>query len=222
MLSPRYQKQADRLRELISDGVEVAKLDVPSRIDPRTSYIQDKGPLREWLVKMDNILETTFGKHSAHYRHYAKLTATSVESASQVGAIVGVLKAALSDLEGGFLTGQEHLIAADIFDTILEQAKHLNESGYKDPAAVLMRVVLEDALKRLARENSIDDSKPAVFLNEELKKAGVYPQQQWRLIQARIDIGNAAAHGKFSEYTDIDVSGAIDDVERLLAAYFCN
>ncbi len=118
------------------------------------------------------------------------------------------------------MLGQEFFIAGEVFDSILEQAKYLVQNSYKDPAAVLARVVLEDALKRIARVVGVDENQKASFINDELKKKGRFSQPQWRFIQGWLDIGNAAAHGKFDQYTQDDVVKMIDDVERFLVNEF--
>jgi len=131
-----------------------------------------------------------------------------------------LLEGALNDLENGYLIGQEFIIAGEVFDSVLEQATYLNQSGHKDPAAVLARVVLEDSLKRLAREESLNETLSASRINDELRRVGRYAQPQWRLIQAWLDLGNAAAHGRFAEYSQQDVQKLIEDIERFLAAHF--
>lgn len=224
MLNPKHQRYADRIRELIEEGNTVAKLAKPSRYDS-TPYIQDVDeiPTQAWLVKVSNILETVFGSQSSHFRHFEKHMPhgpRNITKSHDVYPIVGVLAGALDDLEKGYLIGQELLIAGEVFDSVLEQAKYLNQTGHKDPAAVLARVVLEDALKRLARAEGIDDNQKAAKINEDLKKAGRYPQPQWRIIQAWLDIGNAAAHGKFGDYDEQDVRGAIEGIESFLATEF--
>ena len=219
MLSPKHKRYADRIRELIEEGQAVAKLERPSTVGP---YIQDRVPLQAWLVKVNNILETVFGPQSPHMHHFQEFTKDmiDVELSYKVHSIVGILTGALDDLEKGYLLGQEFLIAGEIFDSVLEQAKHLNRSGHKDPAAVLARVVLEDALKRIARGEGLDDNQRASQLNDDLRRIGKYPQPQWRLVQAWLDIGNAAAHGNFNEYNEEDVEGLIEDIERFLATEF--
>jgi len=57
-------------------------------------------------------------------------------------------------------------------------------------------------------------------LNDELKAVEAYPKAQWRLIQAKLDIGNAAAHGKFDEYKKADVKRMLEDIERFMAQYY--
>ena len=225
MLNPKHTKYADRLRELIEEGGKVAKLEKPSSGGSRKYFHgEDKSLVISWLTKSRNILEITFGLQSPHIRHFDAVVPQygldHVSSSHEVYPFVGVLSGALSDLENGYLLGQEFFIAGEVFDSILEQAKHLIQNNYKDPAAVLARVVLEDALKRIARIEGVDENQKASVINDELKKKGRFSQPQWRFIQGWLDIGNSAAHGKFDQYTQDDVIKMIDDVERFLVNEF--
>jgi hypothetical protein len=168
-------------------------------------------------VKVDNITKTTFGADSPHYSQLAPILARNPSHAYDVRKIIGILTGALDDLEGGFLQGQEHLIAGEILDSVLEEARQLSKSGYKDAAAVLARVVVEDALRRLCRSMDLPDVGKAADLNNALRDAGQYSKPQWRIVQSWLDVGNAAAHGKFDEYTADDVMRMIDDAERFVA-----
>lgn len=223
MLNPKNQRYADRIRELIEEGKAVARLEKPSSVG---QYIQgdDLIKVQAWLAKVGNILKTVFGIESIHFKHFGealpKTGVRHIQQSYQIHPVNGVLVGALDDLENGFLLGQEFIIAGEVFDSILEQAKFLNTSGYKDPAAVLARVVLENSLKRLARSENIDNNKSASVINDDLKKNSVYPQQQWRFIQAWLDIGNAAAHGKFTEYTKEEVTKMIEGIEQFLVTRF--
>ena len=104
------------------------------------------------MVKVENILSTVFGEKSAHYLQAKKVLYKNREHSYEVNQVVGVLMGALSDLEDGFLVGQEHLIAGVILDSVLEQAQYLSKNGFKDPAAILCRVVIENSLRRLCVE----------------------------------------------------------------------
>lgn len=225
MLNPKYKKYADRLQELIEEGDRVAKLEKPSQSSSaKYFHNEEKKQVFSWLTKSRNILETALGAQSPHVRHFdaviPKYGLDHVNSASEVYRFIGILAGALSDLENGYLLGQEFFIAGELFDTILEQAKHLAKNSYKDPAAVLARVVIEDSLKRIARSEGVDENQKASIINDELKKNGRFSQPQWRFIQGWLDIGNAAAHGKFDQYTQDDVVKMIDDVERFLVNEF--
>ena len=216
-MNPKYQRAADRLRELITEGERVASLERSSSVGGR--YIKEKIPLHAWLANVENIVGAVFGKDSAHFRQVDNVLAQNPEHSYEINQIVGVLTGGLSDLEGGFLAGRENLIAGEIFDSVLEEAKHLAETGFKDPAAVLVRVVVEDCLKRLSREEGFDDSAKASAMNDALRDKGRYPKPQWRLVQAWLDIGNSAAHGKFTDYSQDDVLRMIGNVGRFLAQH---
>jgi hypothetical protein len=225
MLNPKHKKYADRLRELIDEGGKAVKLEQPSRDGSTKSFQgEDKSQVIGWLTKSRNILEITFGLQSPHVRHFdaliPKYGLDHVSSSFYVYPFIGVLSGALSDLENGYLTGQEFFIAGEVFDSIMEQAKHLVQNNYKDPAAVLARVVLEDALKRIARAEGVDENQRASVINDELKKKGRFSQPLWRFIQGWLDIGNSAAHGKFDQYTQDDVVKMIEDIERFLVNEF--
>ncbi|HUU28896.1 MAG TPA: DUF4145 domain-containing protein [archaeon] len=215
MLNPKHERFAKRIRELIEEGKTVASLERPSEVGP---YIKEKIPLQSWLVKVKNIIFVIFGPSSVHQSELIALTKRYVEHSYQVNAIIGFLCGALNDLENGFLVDQEQLLASEILDSLVEKARQLVGTGFKDAAAVLLRVVLEDALKRLARAEGISDSLTPSQINDELKKAGIYAQPRWRQVQSWLDIGNAAAHGKFDEYSDADVTRIASDIEGFIAS----
>jgi hypothetical protein len=215
---------AERIRELIEEGKSVASLE---RRSPYTSieYIQDKDKiqLQAWLSKTMNIVEATFGPESPQFRHMRELMPKGpyhIGHSYEVYPIVGMLTGARDDLEKGFLRNQGILISGDVFDSVLERATELNRLAYKDPSAVLVRVVLEGALRRLSAARGIDTDQTASQLNDALREAGFYAKPQWRLVQAWLDIGNAAAHGKFNDYSQEAVSNAIEGVTQFLALYF--
>lgn len=105
---------------------------------------------------------------------------------------------------------------AEVFDSELEQAKSLLDSGYKN-AAVIAGTVLETAIKELCLNNGIAlDRKKLTQLNDELAKASVYNKLQQKQITALADIRNNAAHGDYDQFTKEDVERMIDDIERFL------
>lgn len=217
MLSQKQKRCAERISSLIAESREIAKLEKKWEY---STYIKERSQVNSWLIKVKNIIEVTFGRNSLHFKEMERLTNHRVEQASQVQAIEGFLIGALDDLENGFLIGQEFLIASDVFDSVIEEAKYLLKAGYKDPAAILGRVVLENALKRIARVENIADNAKASIINDELKKAGRYPQPQWRQVQTWLDIGNSAAHGRFDEYDTSSIENLLLGIEQFLATEF--
>ena len=88
------------------------------------SYIEDQESLYAWLINIQHLTLATFGSTNLHYRKIQELTNVDVCSESQIATIRGVLKGSLNDLENGFLLGQEFIIAGEIFDSLLEEAKY--------------------------------------------------------------------------------------------------
>jgi hypothetical protein len=95
----------------------------------------------------------------------------------------------------------------------------LLENDYKDAAAVIIRAVLEDGLRRLCdasglapnRKDGIDD------LTKKLVAKNIITALQKKEIDAKRELGNSAAHGRFGEYTKADVFAFLDFVQRFLA-----
>jgi len=218
MLTTKEKRFIKRIEQLIKEGKEITKLEKPAFAGP---YIQDedKIKLHAWLTKVKNIVRNIFEKESEQFNYLKELTSGNIEHSYQIYPIVGLLEGAKDDIENGFLVKQELIIAGEVFDSVLEQANYLNNKGYKDPAAVLARVVLEDVLKRIACEENIDFNQKSSVLNTNLKEKGRYPKSQWRLIQGWLDIGNDAAHGNFDNYSHKDINKLIRDINTFLASH---
>ena len=101
-------------------------------------------------------------------------------------------------------------------------AAHLEESGYKDPAAVLAGSTLEAHLRKLCDKHGVvpvsgsDKPKKADTLNAELKKAGAYNKLDQKNVTAWLDIRNKAAHGRYGEYTKEQVKLLINSVRDFI------
>jgi len=159
-----------------------------------------------WQTSCLHLLEKTFGATSIYYTKFNWTLGYADES--QLAWGLELMKGAKEEIEKGLLYKVEHLISADFFDSVIEQAEYLLKSGFKDVAAVLGRVVIENTLKDIAkRENITQPEKTQLSeLNQLLRDNSVYEKNIWRLVQAQIDLGNYAAHGDFDKYDDKSVS----------------
>ena len=111
------------------------------------------------------------------------------------------------------------LVSAEVFADFLVQAEILLDHDYKDAAAVVIRAVLEDSLRRVCDANRLDsDKRDGVHqLAEKLFRANVLTKVQFELIEGMKEVGNAAAHGRFGDYTSDDVRRFHEFVLSLLA-----
>jgi len=123
MLNPKLKKYTDRIRELIDEGMAISKLEKPSQYSE--PYIQGEDQIRvqSWHMNVRNIIETTFGRESLQLQQLNKKTDEGkkhLDHDYDIFPIVGILKGGFSDLENGYLEGQEFIIAGVVFDDVLE------------------------------------------------------------------------------------------------------
>ena len=225
-MNNKIDKYLKRLEELIKqlekwqNAPEIRRsiytyLDIP----------KDKDKKLQMDVKI--ILKNIFGEDNEYSRECNQILDRCNFTNHRVEPVLGVLKSALENIKGGYIEGIEIRIANEIFDNLLEEAKHhIFKQKNEDIGAMLLRIILEDNLKRIANKEKINiknekgRDKQISSVNDELKKEGIYNQTQWRQIQTWLDIGNNAHHGKFDEYT----LGQVEDFYKQLKNFivrFC-
>jgi hypothetical protein len=133
----------------------------------------------------------------------------------------GVLEAARADYLQGFMTDHRLLISAEVFSDLLVQAEVLLDHDYKDAAAVIIRAVLEDGIRRLCEAHKVEAGKRDTIqqLNERLYKEHAYTALVHKEIIAKAEIGNCAAHGRVDQYKKDDVAAFLEFVLRFLGHY---
>lgn len=220
------QKILQRYEQLLNDSASIKAMAKKAYSEYSGSYdtLGDEGDALylEWKVKVKNLLLLSCGEKSIHYRDFldAEETQSFDTNTRIISRLIPILKAAYDDFKNGFLTSFKQIVQADVFDSELEQARSLLNSGYKNSAAVIAGVVLETAIKELCLNNEIElEKKKLTRLNEDLAKAGVYNPLQQKLITAMADIRNNAAHGNYDQFTEENVHRMIEDIERFLLAY---
>jgi len=144
-------------------------------------------------------------------------------------SIQGVVGALLADLKSGHIQSLVEMVHGSIFSDFLEMAHHLQDSGYKDAAAVIAGSTLESHLRELATKAAIPlenkkadgsiTSKKADLLNSELVAAGVYSKLDQKNVTAWLDLRNKAAHGKYAEYGAEQVGLLIAGIRDFLVRF---
>lgn len=230
-MSQKYKKYTGRIEDLI---IEFNEKILPNRekansIDHDYRYPENVYDLiRSWLIRVQNILNIIFSDNSIQYKEFMSLKEKLDKSSEQrLRQIRGLLEGCLEDLSNGFVLGHEFVIANEVFDSVLEEAKFfIYEQKNKDIGAILLRIVLEDSLRRIARKEEIPTteedgkSKKAAFLNEELKRKDFYNQTVWRQVSTWLDLGNDAAHGHFDKYDYEQVRLFYEGLNNFIASYF--
>jgi hypothetical protein len=136
-------------------------------------------------------------------------------SSNGMEILAGILRSLRIAYEKGYLRQVTELIHADVFNDFLETSEYFLEEGYKDPAAVMAGGVLEEHLRKLCQKNNIPTVEPtksghrpkkAESMNTELAGVSVYSKLDQKSVTAWLDLRNKAAHAKYTEYVEGQVS----------------
>lgn len=111
---------------------------------------------------------------------------------------IAILTSVLSRADKGLLNNLNHEIHAEYGSALLDEASVLLKGGHERSSAVLVRIVVERWIRDKAEAAGIHgfDTKKASVLLVELRQAKVFNLSRQRKIQAHLDVGNAAAHGR--------------------------
>jgi len=212
-------QEAKRLVNIMEDRYPILGRD-------GSSYIADYHKLRTNFLNLIQLL-------GAKRNSFSDLVKDVRNANEQVPAeLQGMILGLKSDYEAGLLRSIAEMIEANVTADYLEQAERLlkvNKIGNYNhvPAAVLAGAVLEDSLRRLCVRQTppISTNKPGgqlktlnVFI-EDLKNAGLFNELKAKQLRAWADIRNAAAHGRFDEFTRADVEQMVPAIHSFLADY---
>jgi hypothetical protein len=155
-----------------------------------------------------SFIKNLYGEAHTFYKEFDKDVDTDYKSSVSAG--INILDSIKDEIENGWLFSFRKIISAEVFSDFLEMSKYLLDEKYKDPAAVMIGSVLEEHLRFLCTQHSIDityesDSKvkprKADILNSDLAKQSVYGVLEQKSVTAWLDLRNRAAHGKYGEYS---------------------
>ncbi|MDE2669690.1 MAG: hypothetical protein OXI51_08545 [Chloroflexota bacterium] len=213
------ERTQERLVSLIEKGEAVLATYIRLPLDRLSNRPNVDGQqFAEWRGQSLVCLTQLFGPVHDYTASFTGLTEQHAYGHS-VRAGLGILRAALEDVEQGHLASLQDMATAEVFSDFLDQADHLLEHGYSAPAASLAGAVLENGLRSLAERNEIavkprDDLSA---LNSKLAGKTIYNRLRQKQVAVWIDVRNAADHGRFDEFTADDVADVVKGVRNLLA-----
>lgn len=171
-----------------------------------------------------SFIDRVYGSKHPHFVQFTEKCADDFLGDAE--RAISILTAIRSEIAGGWLFTVKGLVAAELFSDFLDMSEHFLDTGYKDPAAVMVGSVLEEHLRQLCIKNSIPieedkDGRPVPRksdrLNAELAKAEVYTKLDQKLITAWLELRNNAAHGKYEAYTSEQVKQLLAGVTEFMA-----
>lgn len=217
-LDEKISVRIDKLIELGKKVLATRKSPAPGHI---TSDFIDVQIMNQWITSCLNLVGRVFGESSPHYLRLREQF-PNYPKWSNAQQAFGVLLSVKDDFESGSIFNLRRLVEAELFDEFLEQAEHLLEAGYFQPAAVVAGSVLEDGLRKLCDANniSVPDKPKLDWMNSELAKNAVYPKLVQKKITTIADLRNSAAHGKWDEFDISDVESMLRDVRDIMTKHF--
>ena len=191
------------------------------------TYIGDPRVEARWVNQTTTRLAQVFGPDHRYPTRFESVYSRRLPSESTgpdthwVERGLGILEAALDDVERGLLATLQEMASAEVFSSFLDQAGHLLQEGYHVPAASLAGAVLEDGMRSLAtREGIAVKARDNLqSLNSKIADKGVYNRIRQKQVSVWIDVRNAADHGRFKDFTDKDVADLIKGVRSLLSSF---
>jgi len=222
-MTGRFDEGAkQRIKELIKLGEDVnatvRDLGGPRPLGP------DLGLYHQWTTSSLTFLAAALGEDGEHYKAFAEIVRTPGHPIVKVKPCAGVLQATRNDIESGWVGRRDLMLTADAFGSLLEQADHLLEQGYKDPAAMLAGAVLESTLRKMCEVRGIptDTQDKIGTLNDKLAKhhkPPTYSSAYHKQIITWADHRNNADHGHFDEYDRPQVAAMIAGVHEFAARH---
>ncbi len=168
------------------------------------------------LARAESAIRKICSNPSPYMKRMAKILDSTVSEHVKADRLVGIVKALKGDLEDGYLETFPELVRGEMFENLIEMARHLLEEGYKDAAAVITGSSLESHLHQLCPKHGVPINhtvpdgtikhKKAEQLNQILRKEGIYTLFDQKQITAWLDLRNNAAHGKYSAYDEQSVA----------------
>lgn len=190
-----------------------------------TQQWTDNAAIVAWATNVLTVLEAVVGPDDARTQAVRRLIETRTTRPQDVAGedfldgVRGVAWGVRLDMEGNYFRDLRAQIREEVEGDFLGQATRLLGEGLKDPAAMLVGAVLEDALRQLCRKHGLPEGDSLEAMNEPLRRAGVYGLPQKQQITAWTAIRNKADHGRFAEYSLEEVRLMHQGVSGFVATY---
>lgn len=134
---------------------------------------------------------------------------------------VGILNAC-KDCFASKLFDIQVMLQADVFDSEIDSAKHLQKKGFLRASGAICGVVIEKHLSQICSNRGIIIRKkdPGIGDYNDALKDNAYEVVEWRRIQHLADIRNLCDHNKDREPTKDELTELISGTEWLIKNIF--
>ncbi len=205
----KLPKFNEKYQEWYSEAKAIIKLMLPDRFEDFVKYYEISSK-RKNMQDIDATNYVITDALNNVYLYKTDLDKTFV--AGRISALpkfdqqLAILKSVNQRFESS-LFDIKQLLKANLFDSELEAAKHLNTNGFLRAAGALAGVVLEGHLHQVCENHSLILKKnPTISnYNDILNSNKIIDTQTFRKIQHLADIRNNCDHKKLKEPTKGDI-----------------
>lgn len=173
-----------------------------------------------------SLLMSTYGASNEHFSNFQSqfsdynYNTRSLEYKDILELCIAKLEFVKFQIELGLLVTIENEISAEIVSDFLLLAKKSLEEGKISVASVLCCAALEDALKRIAKSNTIEtDEKTMSEVVNALKGSGLISNAQSIMLRGYTQTRNKAFHAKWEEIEKPEISAIIGYTEQLIIQF---
>jgi hypothetical protein len=187
-------------------------------------WVKDITRAQSWISSATNAILQVVPSESFYCAEIGRLT-THAELKNGIPnnlllKVLGVLESVRTEAEAGLLVKLEYQIFATAFDDFLDHAFGFHKSGKVKEAAILVSVVLEDAIKRIAEKNGIASNGLSLEpLIDKLSNSQIFTTVKAKRIKSYVGVRNTALHAEWDKLDLKDIGNAIEGVRELLDSY---
>ena len=200
-----------------SEALSLIKQALPDRLDDFLSHYEYPRARKQITFENYMIRDYLQGLHVTRGIH--KDTVVDASAAiPEFSQQLNIVKAA-KDILDSLLVDLTGILQADLFDSEVDSARALANSGFLRASGAVCGVVIEKHLKQVCNSHAIVIKKrnPAISdFNQALKDNNVIEIAQWRRVQLLADIRNTCDHSKGNEPSKEDTDDLIAGTNKVL------
>lgn len=205
---------------LIQLGEKVLETETsPSHTKPVVNDIK----FHEFRISCLSYLSRVFGEKLVHCENFKAEVTHPTGSRTRRG--IGILKSAISELEGDWLATTRGEIIKDTLTGIIRQAKkQIDQENYK-AAALIAGMVVDQVLRAICQKQGIKlyneikgkaESKKTLQLTGEAYKKKLYDRQTNKAIITWVELYNDVAAGKETPNLEKGVTKMLKELQSFL------
>lgn len=202
-----------------SEAREIVRQILPNRLDDFTSLYKSKEKRKNADYENYTVFDYLMGLTTNRgFETIAEPKAAAPKFAQQLL----ILKSAY-DLVDSKLVDITQVLQAELFDSELDAAQHLNKNGFSRAAGAMAGVVIESHLQQVCKDHNIKIAKKNPGINDLaqlLKDSAIIDTPQWRGIQQLADIRNLCDHKKGEDPTKEQINDLIDGTAKIVKTVF--